>query len=80
MLHGDSHQVRIQAVLAAQGGGLIMVPGHVLTIVGWVSGEPYVMQGVSFAVFCDSAKSPHDETEPGLGHAVAAATGTSSPD
>jgi cell wall-associated NlpC family hydrolase len=51
----DSHQARVEAVLAAQVGDLVVVPGHVLMILGQVNGEPYVMQDVPYAVFRDPA-------------------------
>ena len=50
---GDSHQARLKAVLAAQPGDLVVVPGHVLMIIGQVNGEPYVIQDVPYAVFFD---------------------------
>jgi hypothetical protein len=38
-------------VREAQVGDLVVVPGHVLMIVGHVNGEPYVIQDVPYAVF-----------------------------
>ncbi|AKF86138.1 hypothetical protein MFUL124B02_21860 [Myxococcus fulvus 124B02] len=49
----DSHAERLRAVAQAQVGDLIVVPGHVLMIIGHVDGEPYVIQDVPFAVFKD---------------------------
>ena len=50
----DSHESRVKAVMDAQAGDLIVVPGHVLMILGHVHGEPYVIQDVPYAVFRDS--------------------------
>jgi len=50
----DSHQERVKAVSDAQTGDLIVVPGHVLMILGKVNGQPYVIQDVPFAVFRDA--------------------------
>ena len=49
----DTHQARVQAIMEAQVGDLIAVPGHVLMILGKVNGEPYVIQDVPYAVFRD---------------------------
>ncbi|WP_254624126.1 SH3 domain-containing protein [Myxococcus sp. CA033] len=51
----DSHAERLRALAQAQVGDLIVVPGHVLMIIGHVNGEPYVIQDVPFAVFKDPA-------------------------
>ncbi|PQO99393.1 hypothetical protein C5614_09930 [Massilia phosphatilytica] len=51
----DSHAARVQAVREAQVGDLVVVPGHVLMIIGHVNGEPYVIQDVPYAVFKDPA-------------------------
>jgi fructose-specific component phosphotransferase system IIB-like protein len=51
----DSHDARVKAVREAQVGDLVVVPGHVLMIVGHVNGEPYVIQDVPYAVFRDPA-------------------------
>ncbi|SDD43853.1 NlpC/P60 family protein [Massilia sp. PDC64] len=51
----DSHDARVKAVREAQVGDLVVVPGHVLMIVGHVNGEPYVIQDVPYAVFKDPA-------------------------
>jgi cell wall-associated NlpC family hydrolase len=51
----DSHAARVQAVKEAQVGDLVVVPGHVLMIIGHVDGEPYVIQDVPYAVFKDPA-------------------------
>lgn len=51
----DSHAARVKAVREAQVGDLVVVPGHVLMIVGHVNGEPYVIQDVPYAVFKDPA-------------------------
>jgi len=50
----DSHQVRVKAVMAADVGDLVVVPGHVLMILGKVHGQPYVIQDVPYAVFHDA--------------------------
>jgi hypothetical protein len=49
----DSHADRVKALAEAQVGDLIVVPGHVLMIIGQVKGEPYVIQDVPYAVFKD---------------------------
>ena len=51
----DSHVVRLKAVMQAQVGDLIVVPGHVLMLLGQVDGQPYVIQDVPYAVFHDPA-------------------------
>jgi hypothetical protein len=49
----DSHADRVRALAEAQVGDLIVVPGHVLMIIGHLNGEPYVIQDVPYAVFKD---------------------------
>ena len=51
----DTHAARVKAVREAQVGDLVVVPGHVLMIIGHVNGEPYVIQDVPYAVFKDPA-------------------------
>ncbi|WP_223643581.1 SH3 domain-containing protein [Corallococcus sp. EGB] len=51
----DSHDERVRALAQAQVGDLVVVPGHVLMIIGHVNGEPYVIQDVPYAVFKDPA-------------------------
>lgn len=51
----DPHEARVRALRAAQVGDLVVVPGHVLMILGHLRGEPYVIQDVPFAVFPDGA-------------------------
>ncbi|UGQ45419.1 SH3 domain-containing protein [Massilia endophytica] len=51
----DSHADRVRALAKAQVGDLVVVPGHVLMIIGHVNGEPYVIQDVPYAVFKDPA-------------------------
>ncbi|NOK33238.1 hypothetical protein HMI49_08535 [Corallococcus exercitus] len=51
----DSHAERMRALAEAQVGDLVVVPGHVLMIIGHVDGEPYVIQDVPYAVFKDPA-------------------------
>jgi len=51
----DTHAARVRALRDAQIGDLVVVPGHVLMIVGHVNGEPYVIQDVPYAVFRDPA-------------------------
>jgi hypothetical protein len=55
----DSHETRLKAVMEAQVGDLIVVPGHVLMILGKVHGQPYVIQDVPFAVFHDPTGKIH---------------------
>lgn len=49
----DSHADRVEALSKAKIGDLVVVPGHVLMIIGHVKGEPYVIQDVPYAVFKD---------------------------
>ncbi|MFS2021548.1 NlpC/P60 family protein, partial [Massilia sp. CT11-108] len=51
----DTHEARVKAVREAQVGDLVVVPGHVLMIIGHVNGAPYVIQDVPYAVFKDPA-------------------------
>ncbi|WP_342379526.1 SH3 domain-containing protein [Myxococcus stipitatus] len=51
----DSHAERLRALAQAQVGDLIVVPGHVLMVIGHVDGKPYVIQDVPYAVFKDPA-------------------------
>jgi cell wall-associated NlpC family hydrolase len=51
----DSHADRVRALAEAEVGDLIVVPGHVLMIIGHLKGEPYVIQDVPYAVFKDPA-------------------------
>lgn len=48
---GDTHEKRLEAVMHAQVGDLLVVPGHVMMILGKVDHQPYVIQDVPFAVF-----------------------------
>jgi cell wall-associated NlpC family hydrolase len=59
----DSHAERVKALAEAQVGDLIVVPGHVLMIVGHVKGEPYVIQDVPYAVFKDPASGQLRKTK-----------------
>lgn len=52
----DSHEARVRAVQNAQVGDLVVVPGHVLMILGTIDGKPYVIQDVPFAVFPSEGK------------------------
>ena len=51
----DSHAERVKALQQAQVGDLVVVPGHVLMIIGHLNGQPYVIQDVPYAVFKDPA-------------------------
>jgi len=55
----DSHKARVEAVMNAQVGDLVVVPGHVLMILGKIDGQPYVIQDVPFAVFYDQLGKIH---------------------
>jgi hypothetical protein len=59
----DSHEDRLRALAEAQVGDLIVVPGHVLMIIGQVKGEPYVIQDVPYAVFKDPASGQIRKTK-----------------
>jgi len=59
----DTHAARVQALRQAQVGDLVVVPGHVLMIVGHVDGEPYVIQDVPYAVFKDPASGQMRRTK-----------------
>jgi hypothetical protein len=58
----DSHADRVRALAEAQVGDLIVVPGHVLMIIGHLNGEPYVIQDVPYAVFKDPASGQMRKT------------------
>ncbi|WP_225737257.1 SH3 domain-containing protein [Dyella acidiphila] len=47
----DSHAARIDAIMHADVGDLIVVPGHVLMLLGQVDGQPYVIQDVPFVIY-----------------------------
>ncbi|RUL74962.1 SH3 domain-containing protein [Dyella choica] len=55
----DSHDARVQAILNADVGDLIVVPGHVLMLLGKVDGQPYVIQDVPFVIFRDGHGTVH---------------------
>lgn len=59
----DSHASRVQALAQAQVGDLVVVPGHVLMIIGHVNGQPYVIQDVPYAVFKDPASGQLRKTK-----------------
>jgi len=59
----DTHAERVRALQAAGIGDLVVVPGHVLMIVGHVDGAPYVIQDVPYAVFDDPATSKRRRTK-----------------
>ncbi|MGB9988546.1 SH3 domain-containing protein [Massilia sp. SM-13] len=59
----DSHAERVKALANAQVGDLIVVPGHVLMIIGHINGEPYVIQDVPYAVFKDPASGQVRKTK-----------------
>lgn len=53
----DSHDKRVKAVMRAQVGDLLVVPGHVMMILGNVNGQPYVIQDVPFIIFREGNKT-----------------------
>lgn len=59
----DTHAERVRALQAAEIGDLVVVPGHVLMIVGHVDGAPYVIQDVPYAVFDDPATGARRRTK-----------------
>ncbi|MGZ5201109.1 MAG: SH3 domain-containing protein [Telluria sp.] len=59
----DSHAERLRALAHAQVGDLVVVPGHVLMIIGHVNGAPYVIQDVPYAVFRDPASGKIRKTK-----------------
>jgi cell wall-associated NlpC family hydrolase len=59
----DGHAERVKALAEAQVGDLIVVPGHVLMIIGQINGEPYVIQDVPYAVFMDPASGQIRKTK-----------------
>jgi hypothetical protein len=59
----DSHADRVRALAEAEVGDLIVVPGHVLMIIGHVKDEPYVIQDVPYAVFKDPASGQLRKTK-----------------
>jgi hypothetical protein len=71
----DSHADRVRALAEAEVGDLVVVPGHVLMIIGHLKGEPYVIQDVPYAVFKDPASGQLRKTKLNqvVGDAAAAA-------
>jgi cell wall-associated NlpC family hydrolase len=59
----DTHAERVRALAKAQVGDLIVVPGHVLMIVGHVNGAPYVIQDVPSAIFDDPTSGQRRRTK-----------------
>lgn len=59
----DSHSTRVKALAQAEVGDLVVVPGHVLMIIGHVNGQPYVIQDVPYAVFKDPASGQLRKTK-----------------
>lgn len=55
----DSHAARMQAIMTADVGDLIVVPGHVLLILGKVDGQPYVIQDVPFVIYRNAQGAVH---------------------
>jgi SH3 domain containing protein/NlpC/P60 family protein len=55
----DSHEARLRAIMAADVGDLIVVPGHVQMILGKVGGQPYIIQDVPYAIFRDASGKLH---------------------
>jgi cell wall-associated NlpC family hydrolase len=49
----SSHEDRLKAVMAADVGDLLVVPGHVMMILGKVDGQPYVIQDVPYVIYRD---------------------------
>lgn len=47
----DTHEARLRAVMSLQVGDLIYIPGHVMMVIGYIDGQPYVIHdtaGVSY--------------------------------
>jgi hypothetical protein len=55
----DSKAARLKAVMAADVGDLLVVPGHVMMFLGKIGGQPYVIQDVPYAIFHDAAGKLH---------------------
>lgn len=55
----DDHAARMKAIMAADVGDLIVVPGHVQMIIGKVDGQPYIIQDVPWAIFRDGQGKLH---------------------
>lgn len=55
----DSHEARLQAIMNADVGDLIVVPGHVQMILGKVDGQPYVIQDVPFVIYPNGQAAAH---------------------
>jgi hypothetical protein len=55
----STHAERLKAVMNADVGDLLVVPGHVMMILGKVDGRPYVIQDVPYAIFRDKAGALH---------------------
>jgi cell wall-associated NlpC family hydrolase len=59
----DDHAERVRALAQADVGDLVVVPGHVLMIIGHLNGQPYVIQDVPYAVFKDPASGQLRKTK-----------------
>jgi cell wall-associated NlpC family hydrolase len=55
----SSHAERLDAVMHAKVGDLLVVPGHVMMFLGKVAGQPYMIQDVPFAIYRDGAGHIH---------------------
>jgi hypothetical protein len=55
----DSKATRLKAVMAADVGDLLVVPGHVMMFLGKIGGQPYMIQDVPYAIFRDNAGQLH---------------------
>ena len=55
----DSKAARLKAVMAADVGDLLVVPGHVMMFLGKIGGQPYMIQDVPYAIFRDKAGQLH---------------------
>lgn len=55
----DGKAARLKAVMAADVGDLLVVPGHVMMFLGKIGGQPYMIQDVPYAIFRDRAGQLH---------------------
>jgi cell wall-associated NlpC family hydrolase len=52
----DGHAARMQAVKQLQTGDLIYIPGHVMMMLGWYRGQPYVIHDTGGMTYRDGGR------------------------
>ena len=51
----DDHAARMRAIAALRTGDLVYIPGHVMMVLGWYRGAPYVIHDTAGIVYRDGA-------------------------